>query len=46
MFSFAIGLFVGAFVMLLIMSLMISAKKGDQQAEIYINKESAKVHYN
>jgi hypothetical protein len=39
MFLFISGLFVGSFTMLFIMSLMMAAKKGDQQVEaIYDDK--------
>ncbi|WP_277398269.1 hypothetical protein [Neobacillus citreus] len=35
MFIFIAGLLTGAFMMLFIMSLMVAAKKGDQQMEDY-----------
>ncbi|WP_256989033.1 hypothetical protein [Bacillus sp. EB106-08-02-XG196] len=35
MFIFLAGLFVGSFSVLLIMSLMVAAKKGDHQLEVF-----------
>ncbi|WP_301337161.1 hypothetical protein [Bacillus sp. FJAT-29814] len=40
MLLFISGLFVGSFAMLLIMSLMQAAKKGDQQIDGYFNQKT------
>ena len=39
MFIFIAGLIVGSFTMLFIMSLMVAAKKGDQQIEAFFNEK-------
>ena len=41
MFNFIAGLIVGSFTMLFIMSLMVAAKKGDQQIEAVLNHENS-----
>ncbi|WML46806.1 hypothetical protein RCG23_14285 [Neobacillus sp. PS3-34] len=40
MFIFIAGLFVGSFAMLFTMSLMVAAKRGDQQSEAFFTEKA------
>lgn len=39
MLTFLAGIVIGSFSMLFIMSLMVAAKNGDQQIELFLSKE-------